>query len=486
MQLGSIFKSSMVYAFGNILTKAVGFLLLPFYTRYLSSAEYGTIELIELIINVTALIFGLGVIGGAMGRIYHEFEDSQSRKKVVSSCMLVTFIASAVVAVLGAATSPLISGMVLENNSYTGLISLSFAALVITNQAEICLVYLRIVNRAKLYVAATISQFAVMALLNVYFIGYRHLGVWGFVYSKLIVFAILLVFMLTVLVREVGFSVDLGITKKIVRFGAPMIGSAVAFFVIHFSDRFILQLYHGVSEVGIYSVSYKFAFLITYMVGEPFGRVWNVSLYAHVKDDDWKEKFANIFAYFVLALLTTWLMIACFSTEVIGIMVSRQFEAAAALVPLLALGYVFREIGDFYRQLMYINNWTGFSSRIAIFCAVVNVVANFALIAPYGATGAMWATLLTWLVYAGLFYFYSQKAFFLTYRRAIAGYVLIAIGLYVISWMMPLANGIAASTFHIVLFSTFVLWLLFGNYLTCKEKALFCEFFDMKIRRVIS
>ena len=47
-EVRTIIKHSAVYGSAVLLTRAVGFLLLPLYTRYLSLEDYGVIELLDL------------------------------------------------------------------------------------------------------------------------------------------------------------------------------------------------------------------------------------------------------------------------------------------------------------------------------------------------------------------------------------------------------------------------------------------------------
>lgn len=150
------------------------------------------------------------------------------------------------------------------------------------------------------------------------------------------------------------------------RFRLPTIGTGLAFLVIHFSDRFLLNRFAGLEEVGVYAVAYKFAFPITYLVGEPFGRAWNVSFYAHVAEPDWRERFGRVARYFAFFLVAFFLVafflvlaataIALFIHEAIFVLTEERLHPAASLVPVLVLSYVLRELGDFYKNLLNVLN----------------------------------------------------------------------------------------------------------------------------------
>ena len=41
-------KHSVVYGVGDLISKSIGFLLIPLYTNYLSPEQYGTLDLLDL------------------------------------------------------------------------------------------------------------------------------------------------------------------------------------------------------------------------------------------------------------------------------------------------------------------------------------------------------------------------------------------------------------------------------------------------------
>src|ERR1700692_220479 len=54
-------RQMAVYGAGNILVKAVGFLMLPFYTHYLGPQDYGILEIIDLSMTLFGLVLSMGL-----------------------------------------------------------------------------------------------------------------------------------------------------------------------------------------------------------------------------------------------------------------------------------------------------------------------------------------------------------------------------------------------------------------------------------------
>src|SRR5262249_37081740 len=236
-------------------------------------------------------------------------------------------------------------------------------------------------------------------VLNVYFIVVAGRGVWGFLLSKVIVAAISASALLSFVFWETGFHFRQQAARRMVRFGVPLMLSSASIFIIHFSDRFFLNHFTTLGQIGIYALAYKFGFLVTYFVGQPFSNAWTVSLYAHVTEEGWRERFGRVADYLVFFLVLAAAAISIFGGAMLTVVVDRTYWPAAFLIPIIAFAYAFREIRDFYRDLLFINKRTALFGTITSCCAVLNLILNWVLIGAYGVTGAAWATLATWAAY---------------------------------------------------------------------------------------
>jgi polysaccharide pyruvyl transferase CsaB len=431
MDMPGLFKRSFVYLLGNVASRAVGFFMIPIYARFLRPSEYGIIELLELCTQFMAVSVGLQAAGGAMTRIYYEYKTEQERRRVISSSLLGSGLLSAVLTAMAVALSGSISRTLFGSAEYVPLVCAAFVAMSFSTVGEIVLVYQRIRDRSRFFVGYSLAQLIFTLLLNVYFIAFLKKGIWGFVISKLIAGGLGCLVLAAMAVREVGISWRMEPVRRMVAFGSPMVLASLSFFIIHFSDRFFLGHFADLASVGIYALAYKFAFLVTYLVGEPFGRVWNVSLYSYLDRDGWKDHVLRIARYLVFVLFCAGLAVSLFVDQLLAVVASPAFASAAHLVPLLALGYVFREIGDFFRNLLYINKRSGRVGQITLACAVLNLVLNDYLIARLAASGAAWATLLTWAAYMIMCWLASEAEYALSFSfRSLGLLAALSTGIY--------------------------------------------------------
>jgi O-antigen/teichoic acid export membrane protein len=463
MDLRALAKSSALYTIGNIATRTVGFLMIPVYTRFLTTSDYGLIELIDLVANVAAITFGIQAISSSLIRIYHDRSDALWQASVVSSAVMLMGGVAGGVGLLGILAAPWVAPALLKTTGYTALLQATFASLVLDTIQDVCLTYLRIQDRAVRYVVFCLSNLVLTLSLNIVLIVFCGFGVWGFVLSKLIAYSLGAAFLLVTTLRQVGFHWNGDAVRRMMGFGSPLVIGGIAAFAVHFLDRFILNRYASLGAVGIYSLAAKFGFLMTYLVGEPFGRVWNARLYAHTTEAEWKEKFTQVFCVLLFLLMFVWTGLSSLVDEALTVMAAPEFRGAAIFVPVIAFAYLSRTIGDFFRTLLYINKRSGLTTRIMIGCALLNTALNFALIPFHYMWGAAWASLLTWSSYMAAMWYCAQREHGLPLPyRTIAAFGVIAVALVGAARFLsagPLGLRIATSL-GIALLFPFGAWFL--------------------------
>jgi O-antigen/teichoic acid export membrane protein len=439
MRLTELFKQSSIYMVGEFVRRGVGFLMIPVYTRYLSTSDYGILELIELFVMVAGVYFGMLAISDGMVRIYHDYGEGEKRGEVISTAVAGVAICGLLVAGIASLAATPLSNLAFGGGHYASLVRASFVALIFSSLTDIALTYQRLRQRAALFVVFSIVQLVVNIALNVYFIAYLKLGVWGFVLAKLVVCTLGSAYLLTILIRETGWTLSREAAARIARFGAPLVFSGGAIFIIHFADRFFVNHYGSLSDVGIYALAYKFGFLVSYAVGQPFASTWSVRLYAHTTGGRWRQNFARVAGYLAFFLVLAAVALGLFIDKLLAFIATPAYLPAAALIPIVAFGYVFREMGDFFRGVLFINKRVALFSRITVACAALNLVLNWILISKYKAAGAAWATLLTWLVYMVACWKQAAREHEIPYSaKAFAGLCLLAAG--VCSVLAPVRN----------------------------------------------
>ena len=121
---------------------------------------------------------------------------------------------------------------------------------------------------------------------------------------------------------------------------SPLVPWWVGNFVLVFSDRFFLNHYTNTSTVGIYSLAYKFAFLLNALAYSPFDTIWSSARFEVAKRPDASEIYARVFFYMNVVLGGLGLVLCLFVRDFLSVMSDPAFLPAYRVVPLLIAAQV--------------------------------------------------------------------------------------------------------------------------------------------------
>jgi O-antigen/teichoic acid export membrane protein len=468
--VGSVLYDSSFYLLGNIVSRTVGFLFIPFYAAFLSPSQYGLIELVELSTQTVAISLGLQAFGAALSRLFYDQPSVERQRAIASTAILATVVLGAVVAAAAIGGAEEISRLVFHTPEWTNLLRTAFAAMFFSSVAEAVLVKERIEQHARFFLRYTLLQLSATLALNLVFIGLLGFGVWGFVCSKLAVTVVGSVYLLARHGRLEGWHWRSRDIPALVAFGVPLTISSASYFAIHFSDRFFLSANVSLADVGRYALAYKIAILVSALIGDSFAKSWETTLYRYLSRTDWREEFTRVASYLTAMLFVTGLAIVMFAPEMLKMMVPRDYYPPRMLLPLLVAAYLAREIGDFFRSLLLINRRPGRIGQIALGGAVLNFAANLVLVPQFGIYGAAYATLLTWVVYMTVCWVVANREHRLPVR--VGAYVrlsLMLVATYLLSRqtrVAGLAPDVLLDVFWVVMFAV----LTVGTFLTAEER----------------
>src|SRR5262249_31888769 len=136
---------------------------------------------------------------------------------------------------------------------------------------------------------------------------------------------------------------------QLMAFGAPLVVTALLSLAMHQANRLFLRMFVGMDQVGIYSLACQIGQGVNSLYLLPFGMIWPVFAYEIAHRPDAKAIFVRVFEYFFYGLCLIMLGIALFIEAVLGWMVTADFIAAAALIPVVCLSYIFFSLHEHFR-----------------------------------------------------------------------------------------------------------------------------------------
>lgn len=428
-ELKNLIKHTTIYGMGSIIGKIVGFCMIPVYTRYLTPADYGTLELLELSVTLLGAILILWM-NAAIMRQYYEYDDQNDRNEVITTMLAFAILIGTGVAFVAAMYAKNISQLLLKSPKYPVYIYLTSGMFFMSCINTVWWNYLRARKRSSFAVTLEIIQISTGLCLNIYLVVVRHVGVIGILSSNVIGGALIAIIVTVRSVGDLKVRVSLQKLKSIISFGYPLVFPAMAAFAVNFSDRFFLQRYNTVANVGIYSLGYKFGFMLSYLVIQPFDTIWGARMYEIGAEGEPQYLFSRIFSYYALAVVVAGLGLSLVIREVISFIAAPAFRDAYKVVPIVCLAYVFQAFQRYFLTGMYLEKKTGRFGVIGVISGVITLALNYILIPQYGIMGAAWATAISFFALTALVYVFSQRAYLIPYRLGHIGLLLVLAAAY--------------------------------------------------------
>lgn len=467
---GAIGRQAALYALGTILGRAISFVTLPFYTRLLTPAEYGVIQLVLMTFELVAMVAGSRIAVGVF-RYYHKAETQDGKHHVLSTAALLISGGYVLAAVLAALLAEPLSLLVFETTEWAGLLRLASLSFVAQGLLIVPNISFRAFNQPLLYVSRGVSQQLLQAVLNIIFLAVFGLGVYSVFASTAIVLGLYGVVLTAGLLRRTGVHFSRAVAGDLWRFGLPMIATQMAVFLMTLGGRFVLQHSAGSTAVGLFSLAGTFAVLLVQFGNTPFTLVWESERFRVANQPNRDELYARAFLILNVLLLTVAVAIGLLVHDFLRVMADPAYGPAAALVPIVLVAYVLQcwtmtqDVGILLverTRYVAIANWIASGAAIA----------GFTLLIPrYGAFGAAWGTLVAFTVRWMLTYRFSQGLEYVRYRWApvlrlsLAAVVVVAIGYLLTD--MPLAASLAVRA---ALFGGYLAFVWYGGILSPDER----------------
>ena len=242
----NIVSHSSIYMIGTILKRSVSLIMLPIYTRYLTPADYGVVELLSMLLDFTAIIFSARV-GQAVFRYYCTAHSEIEKKRTIASALLLSTLLNG----LGTIVVILLSGplaiAVFSDVTYKEFIALFAITMFLAPMVSIPLIYVRAEQKPWLYLIFSATKLAIQLSLNIYLVVYLEMHVEGVIYSAVISELIMSIIMIAYILPRTGIRTSMDICKKLFSFSLPLKLATLGSFYMTFGDRYILKIYTDLS-----------------------------------------------------------------------------------------------------------------------------------------------------------------------------------------------------------------------------------------------
>jgi O-antigen/teichoic acid export membrane protein len=357
-----------------VVSKGLNLLMLPVYTRVLTTAEYGTVEVLVTCAAVMGPV-GTAQLETALFRFLVAARDEPGRQRAILSTVVCTALPA------GAATSVLIWGV----GALTGLRDTGWLAGYVMTMviAGLATQVARGLGRTGLYALSGVTAAGVTVACNWWLVVWWRWGPAGMMAS--LIAGYLLATMVIMVRLKAWRYIDVRccqsvLRRELLRYSWPLVPSAVAWWVVTLSNRLVVATVLGVAAAGVYAVAGRFALIMEFAVSV-FALSWAESASVHIDDPDRSEFISSVFDKGLRVLASGALLVVTIAGVLFQPVVGRGFADAYPYVPVLVLAAFFHGVVELYTGLYIATKRTSGAAKTSLWAAAVGTVAGFAVMA---------------------------------------------------------------------------------------------------------
>ena len=379
-----------LFAVGALGSKLILFLLVPLYTNVLTDSEYGIADLVFSVSDLLLPLLSLAIYNGLL-----RFGLIPNKQQTAIKNTWIVFTFGVVCTII---VTPLV-GLYKPVGNYKWLLSLKIIATYANSNSMICL---KIKGKNKAFAIISILQAILLVSFNVLFLVYYQFGIIGYLLSTIIslfVAAIVAFWYSKALPDIISVKYDNKLMKDMIIYSAPFIANDISWWLVHSSDKVMIEWIIDSSLLGIYTASTKIPSLIN-SITSIFSQAWGI---ASIKEFDTTNDtvfYSRVFKYFSISIFGICAIIIAITKPFMNVYLGKDFNEAWHYVPLLLASACFAAVSIFSGSLFGALKKTKDLMGTTIVSALANIIVNALLIPICGVWGAVAGTVVAYVIVA--------------------------------------------------------------------------------------
>jgi len=413
----TIVKHTAIYSTADLLAKAVGFFLLPIYTRYLSPADYGILELLSVTLSIIIIFVQQGMHNSFFRAYSFDYKDNrEEQRSVVSTSYFYLLLSSLIFLGIIFLFSRQINHLLFQSKDYTTLVRLTIIAGFFNTLSRIPFQLFRAKLQSVKFSQVSILRFLINVSLNIYFILKLKMGLSGVIYGNLITAILISILNFFLIYKNLSLKISLNKLKNMLSYGLPLVPGGLSIWVLMVANRYFLERLSSTTELGLYSLGNRFSGLLEFLIIQPFLTTWPSIYFPLAKEKDAPVTFSRLTTYFLLIGSFFSLGIIALSNPAIKVMADPKFWRAYNVIPLLVFSVLLYGLFSLLNIGIFIQKKTKYNPLIIGVAAIFNLLLNYLLIPAYGMSGAALASFFSYLLMNLLAYLINTRIYPIPYE----------------------------------------------------------------------
>ena len=439
-----LLKNTIIIFLGKTSTQLISFFLLPLYTAYLTTSQYGLVDLIQTYVTLLVPIITLETEMSIFRYLIDSRGKEDDTRKLMNNNFYILFISMFIFSIFYLIVA------LTTNIPYKLLIYIDILVCLLSGN------FLQVARGMGKTIDFSIACLVtglttvVSNLILIVGLGFRADGM---ILSMAIANGVcsLYLFIRLKLYKYLSFKLkDTKLIKGMLKYSLPLVPNGVSWWIVNVSDRTIISWLLSASANGIYAISNKFPTILSSLLGI-FNLSWSESSALHINDPDRETFFSDVINSMVKLFSCIGLMLITIMPFLFPIFINDTFHEAIYYIPILIIGYVFNVVISLYTGIYIGLKKTKEVAMTTIIGAIINIIVNLIFIKWLGLWAAALSTAISYFAMMMYRYFDLKKYMKITFdKKAILSIVVVFILAFIIYYYNNLYLNIISFILSIV------------------------------------
>lgn len=394
----------VIYGIGNLGSKLMTFLLVPLYTYFIDTKDFGYYDLILNLIFLAIPIITFQLRDGIF-RFLLDNEEKLFRTKVITFtysliskstliALIIFFIASFYVSI-----------------PHFGLI---IGTLIIMSYYEVQIQIARGLGQNKYFVIAGIITSLLIGLFSLLFVIVMSMGIAGIFAANICARIIsLIVLELRLHTWKKYFRPriqDKEINRQLIKYSLPLLPNIICWWLIGSSSRFFIEHFLGFEANGIYAVGMKFSTILETLTVIIY-QAWQETAIKQFTSPDKNIFFSKVFNSYLLLLIVAGIYFAFILKLSFGWIVDAKYKIGVVFLFPMFISVIFYALTAFFDMGYQCSKQTHRVLPSIIVTATLNLLLNYIFVKQWGIMGVVMSSIISFL-FLLIYRFIDSKRYF--------------------------------------------------------------------------
>lgn len=399
ISLDSLYKDILKYAPSKVCALLGNAIIVPLYTNLLSPSQYGLYSISLAVLSFFCVIFS-DWIGLSALRFFRQYQINEKIPKYLSTIVMILGLNLLALYLFAFGFQSLIESYFhISKNLYYIILALIIP---VSIRALLFQVLRAQIKPGAFTISTIINQFLTIGL-SVVIIKYLHFGAVSILLAmgiSISIVDILLIFQSEVFKFFKLEKPNINMTKMVFVYGIPIAIAALSMWVINQSNKFVLDYFQGIENVGLVGAAYS----MTFPILTTFWAIISIAAYPRIINiyedgKDVKPMLSEVLALFLLLSIPFLFVICVYSQDIVFLLSNKSYSGAAVLIPYFAFSAFFMSFTDLTTIQYHLANKTYLLTIIKVASAILGLGLTFAFIKNFGLVGAGYAALVSNVVF---------------------------------------------------------------------------------------